>query len=254
MKIYWILDVELVDFKTFQTYEGAEAFEAEFKPFAKSRLVYRFDDVKALETAEKRLVESQLAFSKFVRQETESDDEMKNHPAFYVSFSSDYDTVIIKDGKFSANLKKLQSRNFQDDTGENIMVVAEKAKKFLEAQTVGITFEPLENKPKTFYQLTTVPELHFPMIYNDHTIVTPSPKREGKYSMMSDGTADLEPGALDQIARHGLTVSRSFKVKETVYPDAYSVFIASGAFVSKLLQHFDIKREYITVTPLALHL
>lgn len=251
MKTYWVLDIKLVDFNTFQPYEGAEAFESEFNLFAESRFNYKFYKIEDLDAAEKRLTGLNLAFKRFYVVEIESDAEIKNHPAFYVIFSSQDEMVALNDGKPELNPRKMKSRNFQQDTGNDIFVVTEKAKVFLEAETSGLAFDFLANLPKPFYQLTTIPELHFPLVYADSTTVKQSLSQKGKYSADGDGRNTLEPAALLEIAAHGLTISRSFKVGDIIYPHVYTIFIASGAFVVALKGQFNLTKESIWITPIA---
>ena len=254
MKIYYILVAELVSLSTWEKYEGASLFEDEFKPFEESIDRYKLYDPTDLDAAEKRLTELNLAFKRYYGLEVKSDAEIKDHPAFYVIFSSHYEMATLIDGKPIFNPKKMKSRNFQQDTNHDVFAVTEKARTFLETETDGFEFESLTDLPKPFYRLTTIPELHFPLAYHNTSFVEPSLYQEGKYGATSDGRTMLEPEALLEIAKHGLTISRSFKVGEVVYPNVYTIFIASGKFVSTLKEQFNFNKESIYVTPIPLQL
>lgn len=254
MRHYKVLDVKTVDFTTFENFPGGAEFESEFKTFSEGRFTYKFYTEEDLATAEKRLTESNLEYSKFYGYETESDDEIKSHPAFFIIFSSEYNTLEMIDGKPILNAKKMKSKNFQKDTEEGILVVTEKAKKFLENNTVGITSKLLAGSSKPFFELTHIPELSFPILYCDNTTVKPAYNNEGKFSLFSDGRTTLEPGAILEIAYHGLAISRTFKVKDKIYPDVFTIFIGSGTFVNELMQQFDLKKEWISIRPFMLEL
>jgi len=254
MKTYYLLVTELISLSTWEKYDGATLFEDEFKPFEESIDRYKFYDPTDLDEAEKRLTELNLAFERYYGVEIESDAEIKDHPAFYVIFSSQYEMVTLIDGKPTFNPRKMKSRNFQQDTNHDVFAVTEKTKIFLETATHGFEFESLIDLPKPFYQLTTIPELSFPLVYHNTSIVEPSLYQEGKYSVTSDGRVTLEQDVLLEIAKHGLTISHSFKVGEVVYPNVYSIFIASGKFVSALKEQFNFNKESIYVTPIPLQL
>ena len=251
MKKFVLLDVKTVDFSTFENYPGGEEFESEFKPFAKSRFTYKFYDAADLATAEKYLKEFGLSYSKHHQIELESDAEIKTHPAFYMIFSSDYNTVEITDGKLLLNPKKVKSGNFKNDIVTDMMFVSEKAKLFLEKETTENTFELVAGMQKPHYK-STIPELNFPLVYSDTAIVSENYKKPDRYEVKSDGRVFLEQDALKQLADNGLTVCNTFKINGKVYPNAYSRFIASGAFADSLRQEFNFKKENIIISPIRL--
>lgn len=249
MKKHQLFDVQLVNFTNFQPYEGAKQFEDEFKSFANTRLTYKFYDEKNWFRAEKRLNELNLKYTKTYGIELESEKEIQNHPAFFISFSSVYNTIEKKEGKVFVNSSKIGKRNFQRDTKENIFVVTEKAKIFFEEKVPNLKFEELmsDKSSKKFYKLENIPFLDSPILFK---YVRKMEKREEEvYSYQSDGRVSLEEQSLNELKIKKMCISKMFSIDEKTYNSIYELLIVSGEFIIDLKKTFDFSSDDIIINP-----
>ena len=252
MRHYKVLDVKTVDFTTFENFPGGAEFESEFRPFAKedSRFTYKFYNDADLALAEKSLVESNLEYSLFYGSEVESDDDIKGHPAFFISFRSDYNTGVKKGNDFFIDSKKMGKRNFQKDLTEDVWIFTKKGMAFFQEEIPGITFEKISDlAKKTDYYKVNFPELGFPITYTNGELKE-AHHVKGKYSVWSDGRTALDDEAKQQLKINKLSLSKTFRLAENIYPDVLSIIIISGDFAFKLKQTFNFKANDIKVTPI----
>ncbi|MGH1335338.1 MAG: hypothetical protein ACRBFS_04355 [Aureispira sp.] len=102
MKRIQTLSVDLINYDTFE----AQAFEATFKAFqGSSRSHFEFLETNELEKAIKELVASKLDYKLYHKIALESEEELKNYPAVYISFNSPkYPVIDCKNSLWSVNL------------------------------------------------------------------------------------------------------------------------------------------------------
>jgi len=251
MRKFKILDIKLVDFDTFESYDGAEEFEKEFQQYAKDKFTYKFYSDAEVDKAEKLLGQLNLHYNKFYGSEVESDEEIKEHPAFFISFRSDYNLVVKKGDDLLIDSKKMGKRNFQKDLTEDVWIFTKKGIDFFKKEVPEIRFEKILDvtKKKEYYKVR-FPELGFPIIYINAINIKENEKVKGRYSYYSDGRTDLDEEAKTEIKKHKLSLSTTFKSGDKIYPNVYNLIIISGDFAFKLKQNFNFQTNDIIITPI----
>lgn len=254
MKIYFVLSVETTNLETWQPFPGATEFIDEYAKFSDDKTYFRFTDEDIFNTAISFLEKNNLKFKRFYEVSFENDGEIKKYPVLLAAISSVYNE-LLKNGKINAKL--FGKKNIVREMPSQKIFCTGKAKDFFMEKVRDLDFKKIDSTvpDKSFYEITDLPKLNYPLIFKNAVGVNETPNYKDKFAIVDpDGRMTFEAAAIDQIAINRISQCFDFSFNKKIYQSPVPWVVLSGEFAAELSGFFDEDTDNFNLKPLTLEL